>query len=138
MIVFRNLAFDIPHTVCTALLNDGQRRFVYLSDSRSVILQSRLWRDRQRKAKTRLAPDERDERRFKKMASSSLGDRILLLCSQWTYVILPVGNPMKEKTDVLQGTLALMVPGGRRWTCWGRCTGYGIARRIEQDQRGPA
>jgi hypothetical protein len=35
-----------------------------------------------------------------------------LLLSQWKCAMLPVGNPishMKEKTDVLQGTLALVV-----------------------------
>jgi hypothetical protein len=37
---------------------------------------------------------------------------MVLLLSQWTCAMLPVGNPisrMKDKTDVLQGTLALMV-----------------------------
>jgi transcriptional regulator len=49
------------------------------------------------------------------------------------YVMLPVGNPigdMKEKTDVLQGTLALMVL--KTLDVLGPLHGYGIARRIEQ------
>jgi PadR family transcriptional regulator PadR len=41
-----------------------------------------------------------------------------------------VGNPMKEKTDVLQGTLALMVL--KTLDVLGPLHGYGIARRIEQ------
>src|ERR1700680_4637681 len=44
--------------------------------------------------------------------------------------MLPVGNPMKEKTDVLQGTLALMVL--KTLDVLGSLHGYGIARRIEQ------
>jgi PadR family transcriptional regulator PadR len=51
---------------------------------------------------------------------------------------LPVGNPngevvavgMKQKTDVLQGTLALMVL--KTLDVLGPLHGYGIARRIEQ------
>lgn len=39
-------------------------------------------------------------------------------------------NPMKEKTDVLQGTLALMVL--KTLDVLGPLHGYGIARRIEQ------
>jgi PadR family transcriptional regulator, regulatory protein PadR len=56
-----------------------------------------------------------------------------LLFSQWDRAILPVGNPighMKEKTDVLQGTLALMVL--KTLDVLGPLHGYGIARRIEQ------
>ena len=56
-----------------------------------------------------------------------------LLLSQWKYGILPVGNPisrMREKTDVLQGTLALMVL--KTLDVLGPLHGYGIARRIEQ------
>jgi PadR family transcriptional regulator, regulatory protein PadR len=56
-----------------------------------------------------------------------------LLFSQWKRVILPVGNPignMKEKTDVLQGTLALMAL--KTLDVLGPLHGYGIARRIEQ------
>jgi transcriptional regulator len=48
------------------------------------------------------------------------------------YGILPVVNQngMKEKTDVLQGTLALMVL--KTLEVLGPLHGYGIARRIEQ------
>jgi PadR family transcriptional regulator, regulatory protein PadR len=58
---------------------------------------------------------------------------VILLLSQWRCVILPVGNPisdMKEKVDVLQGTLALMVL--KTLDVLGPLHGYGIARRIEQ------
>jgi PadR family transcriptional regulator, regulatory protein PadR len=47
--------------------------------------------------------------------------------------MLPVGNPkdhMKDKADVLQGTLALMVL--KTLDVLGPLHGYGIARRIEQ------
>src|SRR5579885_3638525 len=47
--------------------------------------------------------------------------------------MLPVGNPMgetREKKDVLQGTLALMVL--KTLDVLGPLHGYGIARRIEQ------
>jgi PadR family transcriptional regulator, regulatory protein PadR len=47
--------------------------------------------------------------------------------------MLPVGNPiihMKEKMDVLQGTLALMVL--KTLDVLGPLHGYGIARHIEQ------
>src|SRR5215469_2718862 len=44
--------------------------------------------------------------------------------------MLPVGIPMKSKTDVLQGTLALMVL--KTLDVLGPLHGYGIARRIEQ------
>lgn len=47
--------------------------------------------------------------------------------------MLSVGNPiicMREKTDVLQGTLALMVL--KTLDVLGPLHGYGIARRIEQ------
>jgi transcriptional regulator len=53
-----------------------------------------------------------------------------LLFSQRKYGMLPVGNPMKEKTDVQQGTLALMVL--KTLDILGPLHGYGIARRIEQ------
>src|SRR5579863_4630508 len=43
--------------------------------------------------------------------------------------MLPVENPMKEKPDVLQGTLALMVL--KTLDLLGPLHGYGIARRIE-------
>jgi PadR family transcriptional regulator PadR len=57
-------------------------------------------------------------------------DSIDLLFSQWKRAILPVGNPMREKTDVLQGTLALMAL--KTLDVLGPLHGYGIARRIEQ------
>src|SRR5690242_8509111 len=44
--------------------------------------------------------------------------------------MLPVGNQMKNKTDVLQGTLALMVL--KTLDVLGPLHGWGIARRIEQ------
>jgi transcriptional regulator len=57
-----------------------------------------------------------------------------LLLSQRKYSILPLGNQnggaMKQKTDVLQGTLALMVL--KTLDVLGPQHGYGIARRIEQ------
>jgi transcriptional regulator len=57
-----------------------------------------------------------------------------LLLSQRKYGIVPVGNQnggaMKQKMDVRQGTLALMVL--RTLDVLGPLHGYGIARRIEQ------
>src|SRR5437016_14134720 len=56
-----------------------------------------------------------------------------LLFSQWKRARLPVGNPMspmKEKKDVLQGTLALMVL--TTLDVLGPLHGYAIARGIEQ------
>jgi PadR family transcriptional regulator, regulatory protein PadR len=58
-----------------------------------------------------------------------------LLLSKRKRVIVPVGSlevelPMKEKPDVLQGTLALMVL--KTLDILGPQHGYGIARRIEQ------
>src|ERR1700675_1224155 len=58
-----------------------------------------------------------------------------LLLSKRKHAIIPVGNlkvglPMKEKPDVLQGTLALMVL--KTLDVLGPQHGYGIARRIEQ------
>jgi PadR family transcriptional regulator, regulatory protein PadR len=57
-----------------------------------------------------------------------------LLLSQRRYAILSVGNQhgvaMKQKVDVLQGTLALMVL--KTLDVLGPLHGYGIARRIEQ------
>jgi PadR family transcriptional regulator, regulatory protein PadR len=58
-----------------------------------------------------------------------------LLFSKTKRAIIPVGNlkvrfPMKEKPDVLQGTLALMVL--KTLDVLGPQHGYGIARRIEQ------
>jgi PadR family transcriptional regulator len=60
-------------------------------------------------------------------------DQSVLLFSQRTYVILPVGNPKRgsmKETDVRQGTLALMVL--KTLDVLGPLHGYGIARRIEQ------
>jgi len=62
----------------------------------------------------------------------------VLLLSNMKRGTLPVGNPiergsaaeMKDKTDVLQGTLALMVL--KTLDLLGPLHGYGIARRIEQ------
>ena len=57
-----------------------------------------------------------------------------LLFSQWKFGILPVGyqkgEAMKQKADVLQGTLGLMVL--KTLDVLGPLHGYGIARRIEQ------
>jgi PadR family transcriptional regulator PadR len=58
-----------------------------------------------------------------------------LLLSKRNHAIIPVGNlkvrlPMKEKPDVLQGTLALMVL--KTLDVLGPQHGWGIARRIEQ------
>jgi PadR family transcriptional regulator, regulatory protein PadR len=57
-----------------------------------------------------------------------------LLLSQRNYAILllvsKMATPMKQKTDVLQGTLALMVL--KTLDVLGSLHGYGIARRIEQ------
>src|ERR1035438_2008340 len=59
---------------------------------------------------------------------------IYLLPSQRKCAIIPVGNQkgeaMKEKTDVRQGTLGLMVL--KTLDVLGTLHGYGIARRIEQ------
>jgi PadR family transcriptional regulator PadR len=44
--------------------------------------------------------------------------------------MLPVGNQMKEKADVLQGTLALMTL--KTLDVLGPLHGYAVARRIEQ------
>jgi transcriptional regulator len=60
--------------------------------------------------------------------------RLYLLFSQRKCGTLPVGNQnggaMKQKADVLQGTLALMVL--KTLDVLGPLHGYGIARRIEQ------
>ena len=58
-----------------------------------------------------------------------------LLLSKRSRVSIPVGNlkvgqPLKEKPDVLQGTLALMVL--KTLDVMGPQHGWGIARRIEQ------
>jgi PadR family transcriptional regulator, regulatory protein PadR len=73
---------------------------------------------------------------FLRIHSSETGSGMLddLLLSHRKCAILPVGNQngggMKEKTDVLQGTLALMVL--KTLDVLGPLHGYGIARRIEQ------
>jgi hypothetical protein len=58
----------------------------------------------------------------------------LLLSKRKCDMMIPVGNPksdsMIEKTDVLQGTLALMAL--KTLDVLGPLHGYGIARRIEQ------
>jgi PadR family transcriptional regulator, regulatory protein PadR len=61
--------------------------------------------------------------------------RNFLLLPKRKHAIIPVGNlkvelSMKEKPDVLQGTLALMVL--KTLDLLGPQHGYGIARRIEQ------
>src|ERR1017187_6140119 len=72
---------------------------------------------------------------------SSLGSVVkrevenLPLLSKRKHAIIPVGNlkvglQMKEKPDVLQGTLALMVL--KTLDLLGPQHGYGVARRIEQ------
>src|SRR5258708_31133343 len=58
-----------------------------------------------------------------------------MLLSKRKHAIIPVGNlkvggAMKQKADVLQGTLALMVL--KPLDVLGPQHGYGIARRIEQ------
>ena len=57
-----------------------------------------------------------------------------MLFSQTKYGTLPVGNQnggaMTQETDVLQGTLAVMVL--RTLDLLGPLHGHGIARRIEQ------
>src|SRR5215471_1151225 len=61
------------------------------------------------------------------------GPPAILLLSQWNCVKLPFGNQMddkREKKDVLQGTLALMVL--KTLDVLGPMHGYSIARRIEQ------
>ena len=63
---------------------------------------------------------------------------LFLLLSQWSSVILPVGTPlktdvlirMKEKKDVQQGTLALMVL--KTLDVLGPLHGYAVAHRIER------
>jgi|SRR5437868_12281436 len=59
--------------------------------------------------------------------------RLVLLLSQWNNAMLPVGSqidPLKEKKDVPQGTLALMVL--KTLDVLGSLHGYALARRIEQ------
>ena len=67
-------------------------------------------------------------------AKTGLARQLSCCFSQRKCGSLSVGNPqnepMKEKTDVLQGTLALMVL--KTLDVLGPLHGYGIARRIEQ------
>jgi PadR family transcriptional regulator, regulatory protein PadR len=59
--------------------------------------------------------------------------KLLLLSKRKYGILLPVGNPMvetRDKTGVLQGTLALMVL--KTLDVLGPLHGYAIARRIEQ------
>src|SRR5580704_4619844 len=66
---------------------------------------------------------------------------LVLLLSKRRRGIIPVGNQnipskrerMKQKTDVMQGTLALMIL--KTLDVLGPLHGYGIARRIEQISR---
>jgi PadR family transcriptional regulator, regulatory protein PadR len=77
-------------------------------------------------------------RRFPDSSSGFVVERKaqnFLLLSKRRHVIIPVGNlkvelSMKEKPDVLQGTLALMVL--KTLDVLGPQHGWGIARRIEQ------
>ena len=66
--------------------------------------------------------------------NNSVATTTALLLSKRKRVMLPVGNQtssfVKEKTDVQQGTLALMVL--KTLEVLGPLHGYGIARRIEQ------
>jgi transcriptional regulator len=67
--------------------------------------------------------------------SEGSDQRFLLLSKRKRGMMIPVGNlevgsSMKEKPDVLQGTLALMVL--KTLEVLGSQHGYGIARRIEQ------
>jgi transcriptional regulator len=71
---------------------------------------------------------------FREAADTAAGSPTFLLFSKRKCGILPVGNQnggtMKQKTDVLQGTLALMVL--KTLDVLGPLHGYGVARRIEQ------
>jgi PadR family transcriptional regulator, regulatory protein PadR len=73
-------------------------------------------------------------RRCSPARSTRSGGFGYLLLSHRNCAILPVGKQngrgMKHKTDVLQGTLALMVL--KTLDVLGPLHGYGIARRIEQ------
>ena len=81
--------------------------------------------------------DRRDAQPWFTQHGDGLFDQVTssraLLSSQCKHAIIPVGNPidrMSEKTDVLQGTLALMVL--KTLDVLGPLHGYDIARRIEQ------
>src|ERR1700692_4054085 len=71
---------------------------------------------------------------FREPRDQAAGSITFLLFSKRKCDILPVvnqhGGAMKQKTDVLQGTLALMVL--KTLDVLGPLHGYGIARRIEQ------
>ncbi len=73
-------------------------------------------------------PQKRDRLKIEEFAWLAL-DRFLLF-SQRKCAILLLETKMKQKTDVLQGTLALMVL--KTLDVLGPLHGYGIARRIEQ------
>ena len=67
------------------------------------------------------------------MISGASPNTYLLLSQRKCAILLLVSKmatPMKQKTDVLQGTLALMVL--KTLDVLGSLHGYGIARRIEQ------
>lgn len=70
------------------------------------------------------------------LGATQTGHRRIITCCfpKGKYAILllvsKMATPMKQKTDVLQGTLALMVL--KTLEVLGSLHGYGIARRIEQ------
>jgi PadR family transcriptional regulator PadR len=72
--------------------------------------------------------------RFPSHDANRASPNTYLWLSQRKYAILllvsKMATPMKQKTDVLQGTLALMVL--KTLDVLGSLHGYGIARRIEQ------
>jgi PadR family transcriptional regulator, regulatory protein PadR len=72
--------------------------------------------------------------RFPSHDANGASPNTYLLLSQRKYAILllvsKMARPIKQKTDVLQGTLALMVL--KTLDVLGSLHGYGIARRIEQ------
>jgi PadR family transcriptional regulator PadR len=72
--------------------------------------------------------------RFPSHDANGASPNTYLSLSQRKYAILllvsKMATPMKQKTDVLQGTLALMVL--KTLEVLGSLHGYGIARRIEQ------
>jgi hypothetical protein len=76
----------------------------------------------------------RSVRRFLRICYRKIAQNFLLFFKR-KRAFISVGNlevrlPMKEKSDVLQGTLALMVL--KTLDLFGPQHGYGIARRIEQ------
>jgi transcriptional regulator len=72
--------------------------------------------------------------KIQRAGSNDSSPLFFLLLSQRNYAIFPVGYQkvcsMNEKSDVRQGTLALMVL--KTLDVLGPLHGYGIARRIEQ------